>query len=166
MSADVLTAGRVRELFDYNPDTGVFVWKVRPGQRVHVGDVAGSANRDGYRYVSIGDRLYMEHRLAWLHVHGVWPANQIDHRDLDRSNNRIANLREATNAQNKQNQRNAYRNNLSSGVLGVSRRSGGWMARIRLNGHSHCLGTFPTIEQARDAYLEAKRELHPFAPRV
>lgn len=107
--------------------------------------------------------LYV-HRLAWLYVHGEWPTEQIDHINQNPVDNRIANLRPADKSQNVQNIDAAYG---SSGYRGVSFDSrcgdgNSWRARIMVDGKSHSLGYYATAEEAHDAYLAAKRELHPF----
>lgn len=160
---DELTVERVRELFDYDPNAGVLTWRIRTSNRVGVGSEAGTSESNGYRRVEIAGRPYRVHRLVWLWVHGVWPANQIDHINGDCGDNRLANLREATCAENQQNKRRALRNS-RSGVLGVSRASGdrGWMAYIGVDGRERYLGTFPTVAEASAAYVEAKRLMHPF----
>lgn len=161
MTAAIVSAERLRELLHYDPETGHFTRLVsRPHSKV--GDVAGCLNNQGYHRICIDYRDYQAHRLAWLYVHGVWPAHQIDHIDLDRANNRLANLREATKAQNSQNLRDA-RANSKSGFLGVSqsKQAGKWRARIMLDGKEYRLGRFASADLAHAAYVQAKRELHP-----
>lgn len=85
-----------------------------------------------------------------------WPIT--DHINGDGLDNRRANLRQATPAQNSQN-RGRQANN-TSGYKGVSRRSNGWGAAIHANRKKHGLGTFPTKEEAARAYDAAARKLH------
>ncbi len=155
-----LTAGRVREVLDYDPDTGVFRWMRRMGSRAPAGAVAGSLRPDGYVGIRVDRRVYFAHRLAWLIIHGAFPTDQIDHRDGHRANNRLANLRAATSEGNQQNQRRAHRNN-KTGFLGVSTHRDRFQAGIRVDGGRRYLGRFDTPEQAHAAYLDAKRQLHP-----
>jgi hypothetical protein len=94
-----LTQARLKELLDYNPDTGIFTRKVsRPGFRV--GDVAGSLTERGYIKIGIDGKNYSAHRLAWLYVHGKSPDNCIDHINGVRDDNRISNLRDVTSQEN------------------------------------------------------------------
>lgn len=157
-----LTAERLREMLTYDPDTGVFSWNV-PTKKIRIGDVAGGMNIHGYGVIGIDKHTYLAHRLAWLYVHGVWPANEVDHRDSDKTNNRIANLREATTQQNQHNRVHAQTNS-KSGVLGVSRTKVGrpWQAFIKLNGCQKYLGRFSSQNEAHAAYIAAKRQLHPY----
>ena len=155
-----LTAARAREVLDYDPDTGVFRWKVTRRGSASAGVVAGSLHSNGYWYIQVDGRHYLAHRLAWLITNGAFPADQIDHIDGDPANNRIANLREATNAENMQNLRRANRNS-TTGLLGVSRRRKRFQATIWLQEKRRDLGYFGTPEQAHAVYIEAKRRLHP-----
>lgn len=155
-----LTAERVRELLSYDPETGVLLWKVSQGA-AKAGSVAGNLNNTGYRRIKIAGRLYLSHRLSWVHAYGGWPRDQLDHANAIRDDNRISNLREATRSENLGNQRRAQSSN-KTGLLGVSWRSANkkFCAHIDLNGERTTLGLFNTAEEAHQAYLKAKRELH------
>ena len=161
-----LTAEYLRSALDYDPETGVFTWKPRPGDAQfnaeHAGNRAGSESprRPPYVYRSIGIHgvLYLEHRLAWLYVHGAWPPNRIDHINGDTRDNRIANLRPATAGENRANSRTNRNNHL--GVKGVSLCDGKYRARLRCRGKMYELGTFQTIEEAKAVYAEAAAEHH------
>ena len=154
-------------MLDYNPETGELRWKYRPeatGQwnGKWVGKIAGTHNVNGYIVIQISGRIYCAHRLAWLVHHGEWPAHHIDHINGIRDDNRMANLRDATNQLIQQNRKSANKNNQSSGLLGVSwfAPTGEWQANIRHNGIAIALGHFSDKRAARRAYLEAKRRLH------
>lgn len=157
-----LTAERLREVLDYDPESGVFTWKVRTSNRVNVGDVAGAMLKTGYLSISIDGKLHRAHRLAWLHVHGAWPAADIDHVNGVRTDNRFANLRSATPSLNQQNLRSA-RGATASGLLGVYRtdkKHRPWRSSINVDGKDRHLGNFTSPEEAHAAYLAAKRRLH------
>lgn len=157
-----LGAERLREVLDYDAETGIFAWRNGAG-RARAGDIAGSSTGDGRVAIRVDGGLYLAHRLAWLYVHGVWPHQGLDHLNGDPSDNSIDNLRLATPAENCQNQRGAHVDS-RSGRLGVYRNSRGrWIAQICIGGQKTHLGSFPTPEAASVAYLEAKRERHPFA---
>lgn len=146
----MLTASRVRDVLKYDPDTGRFAWRATRGGRS--GD-AGYINCWGYRVIMIDGRNYRGNRLAWLYTHGETPAGEIDHINMVRDDDRIANLRLATRTLNNANRRR-YRNNASGfkGVVQVGKR---WRAEIRLNRQSKHLGYFDTAEEAHAAYVTA-----------
>lgn len=154
-----LTAERLRELLHYDQNTGVFTRLLKTSPTSNVGDIAGYRAKDGYHAIWLCGRTYYAHRLAWLHVHGVWPAADIDHINGKRSDNRFTNLRDVPRSINCQNQRSPHRRS-ASGVLGVSRNNKRWMATIEVAGVVMYLGTYDTIESAHAAYVSAKRVLH------
>lgn len=157
-----LTADRVRAALDYAPETGVFHRKeTSRNNRVRAGEVAGHLSPQGYRLIGLDGTQHLAHRLAWLYIHGSWPVNRIDHRNEDKDDNRIANLREASDAQNQQNHSRPRRDN-RSGFRGVHQRGNRWIAAIWLAGVRNYLGSFDTADEAARAYLAAKREIHPF----
>ena len=138
----------LRSVLNYDPITGEFRWKAKTNGRVRVGMIAGkSAREKKHIQIRVRGRMYLAHRLAWLYCHGVWPHGQLDHINCDRFDNRIANLRIATHAQNCAN-RHAL-----TGLKGASRATNGkWQARISINGVQHYLGLFDTAEEANSAY--------------
>lgn len=99
-------------------------------------------------------------------MYGKWPAKQIDHINRDRLDNRIANLREATDAENRQNMGLSVTN--KSGVTGVTwdKQRKKWFAKITHNYKQIPLGRFDNIKDAENAYVEAKKRLHTFEPNV
>ena len=158
-----LTSARVREFLDYDEATGLFFWKSRAGRHgvIPAGTVAGSVNKKGYRVIRIDGKNRMAHRLAWLVFYGCWPAAQLDHRDGCKSHNAIANLREANQSQNSQNQRRAHKNSASQ-LLGVYKKGAAFQARITINHKTYNLGYYDTAELAKAAYAQAKQAMHPF----
>ena len=160
-----LDANRVREVFAFDPSTGVFTYRTQTAHHRKVGDIAGTITAQGYRDIGIDSRVYKAHRLAWFYMHGQWPMHQIDHINGDRADNRIANLRDVTKTVNLQNQKRAHSNS-AHGFLGV-RIESRWgdspryLARITVNGVRRSLGSFDTAEEAHAAYLNAKRAEHP-----
>jgi hypothetical protein len=153
------TIERIKELLDYEPETGTFRWKVRRGPSALAGQVAGSVNTAGYIVIRIDLRDYYAHRLVWLIETGEWPP-YIDHRSTDKADNRKRNLREATKVQNGQN-RGAPRQN-TSGHKGVSwaRRERRWRADIQVDGRQVNLGYFRTKEGAVEAYRAGALKYH------
>lgn len=161
MARPIITAQRLRELLHYDPETGLFTWRVWRSRTATAGSIAGSADEDGYILICINRRKYRAHRLAWLYVHGEWPEHEIDHENVVPSDNRWLNLRPATQAQNQQNRLKAQSNN-KCGLMGVSRHGNRYRSRISIDFDTKYLGSFPTPEEANSAYLEAKAKLHPF----
>ena len=143
---------RVREIVSYDPVTGEFRWLRKSGPAVP-GNKAGGLDTNGYWTLGFGGRKWYGHRLAWFYVHGKWPKHGIDHINGVRSDNRLCNLREATQAENVLN-RPRQRNNLI-GLKGVSRNSNRrerfWQARFK----KVWLGNFDTPEEAHEAYRKA-----------
>lgn len=153
-----LTAEQVRELLDYNPETGRFTWRIAP--RGHkAGSQAGCIDSYGYVVIRIAGAGHKAHRLAWLIAYGEWPDDQVDHINGDRSDNRIANLRDVSRLTNRQNMRRAQADN-RSGLLGVSLTNNRCKASIRSGGKNHHLGYFASPEAAHAAYVAAKRQTH------
>lgn len=137
-----------RRLFDYDPETGLLMWKIRTSSRVRVGEVAGSFHTRGYRRVQVNNERYLLHRLVWFIYYGAWPEDQLDHVNRDRTDNRIANLREVDHAENNKN-KSMYMSN-TSGVVGVGwhRQSQKWQAGIKVGQKRIHLGLFDTFEEA------------------
>lgn len=161
----LITAEELRELLHYDPQTGVFTWKIDRGLPAHIvaraGEVAGQVDpSNGYMQINIRQRRYLMHRLAVLWVTGEWPSNHVDHRDGQRTNNAWANLRDVPHAINAQNLRRVRRDN-KLGIQGVQEtRDGRFIARLRTDGVTKRLGTFADPHTAHQAYLTAKRQHH------
>jgi hypothetical protein len=150
----------------YDNETGGFVWTQKISRKNIVGATAGTLRPDGYITIQVAKKRFMAHRLAWFFVHGEWPK-EIDHKNRNRSDNRIANLRSVTSGQNKQNILVARAHNKNSGLLGVyldkRKIRNPWRASIVVDDRPIHLGVFPTKEAAHAAYLHAKKNLHPFS---
>lgn len=144
---------------DYNPETGLLTW-IDNYFKNRIGKEIGSVSMHGYRKVTFGGVTYLCHRLAWAIHYGEQPPEIIDHIDGNRLNNKIENLRKSDSFHNLQNQRKPMKSNKTSNYLGVSRFKGRWRAKIKANGKYVFLGYHETEEQARDAYIEAKRKIH------
>jgi hypothetical protein len=152
-----LTQERLKELLRYDPETGVWVWRISPRK---TGDIAGSLYKGGYLRIRIDGRDYRCHRLAFLYMLGRWPESHVDHRDTNPANNAWSNLREATRSQNLCN-RGTPKNN-TSGFKGVSKnkRIGRWQAIISAGGSQYHLGYYDNPKEASEAYQRAARVLH------
>jgi hypothetical protein len=156
-----LTQRDVRGRLHYEPWSGVFRWRAKPVRcgrdsqwnGRYAGKPAGNLNSLGYHSITIGTERYATHRLAWLYVYGTWPDSDIDHRDRDKGNNTIANLRLATEAQNLANQ--GLRRNNTSGYKNVWRHGKKWAAAFRADQAKRHLGVFDTPAEAAEAYRVA-----------
>lgn len=160
MTKPNLTVERLRELLDYDPVTGILMWRCRRGPKANVGVAAGIFSAGGVR-VGIDQRDYLAHRLSWLHFYGAWPERFIDHIDGNPRNNAIANLRDVTRSVNEQNRHGANRNS-STGLLGIwpDKINDGFVASIMTNRKKVVIGRYTTAEEAHAAYIETKRIVH------
>ena len=165
----MLTPKYLKTILSYSPETGVFVWLVKrnsKGGKVAPGVVADSVSVHGYARIGIDGKRYPSHRLAWFYMYGKWPAKQIDHINRNKLDNRIANLREATDSENRQNMSLSVKN--KSGVTGVTwdKQRKKWFAKITYNYKQIPLGRFDNIKDAANAYAKAKQKLHTFESKV
>lgn len=162
-----LSVERLKELLDYDPETGVFTWKVKRNSfagKVRPGAVAGRRHIAGYWAIGIERQLYLAHRLAWLWMTGDWPPSEIDHKNGDRGDTRWENLRVATSSENKGNMGIPKHN--TSGLKGASwdKKKRRWRAQIQHDGRNRFIGYFDTIEEAHAAYMaEAEKAFGAFA---
>lgn len=158
-----LTQARLKELLDYNPETGVFTWKMNKRRPDLAGTPAGRPNTSGHVQIMVDGARYMAHRMAWLWAYNEWPV-EVDHRNRAKSDNRIGNLRDGTRAENQHNV--TKRSDNSSGFAGVSwnTRASAWHADIQANHKRVHLGVFATPQAASAAYQAAKKIYHPTAP--
>ena len=177
-----ISAEYARQLLDYDPEAGVLTWKARTPDMFddgkkrnaeqkchcwnnkHAGKVAGGLHPRGYLTIAIEGVRYAQHRICWLIETGNWPQDALDHQNGVRSNNRFKELREATDAQNQQNQKRRVDN--TSGFRGVSwnKNASKWSAYINVGGIRKYLGLYPDKETAYAAYLVAKSRFHTFQP--
>jgi len=145
-----LDSTRLKEIFDYDPNTGIFIRKIK-GRKAKV----GSFDPEGYVYIQINHIKYAAHRLAWLYMYGEFPTDQIDHINGIKNDNRIANLRVCTHAENQQTKRN---------VKGYSwhKTKKRFIAYIQINKKRIELGRYLNEQDARKSHLDAKNKYHPF----
>lgn len=155
-----LTAVRLRELLDYDPETGDFTNRItRNNNGARAGEKAGTLS-NGYVAIGLDGVNHRANRLAWLYMTGEWPKAFVDHKNRIKSDNRWENLRELSNTQNMQNVAKPNANN-STGYRGVMPHGSGFRAQIVIDGKTRSLGTFRSPEQAHAAYLSAKVKHHP-----
>lgn len=161
IGGNMLTQERLKELFNYDPDTGKFTRR-DCGRTWKAGSVAGSLNKTlNYFYIEIDRKKYKASRLAWLYVYGEMPKNDIDHINRIRTDDRIENLRDVTKSYNMKNC--AVKKSNTSGFLGVSfcKDIKKWRARIKKDGKVLSLGCFVNPEDAHNEYKKASIALYP-----
>jgi hypothetical protein len=147
-----LTYARLREVVHYDPLSGEFTWLVTMGSRAQKGQRAGCPGKGRHTPLMIDKVLYKAHRLAFFYMTERWP-HELDHIDLDKGNNRWANLREATRSGNMAN--TPKRSTNTSGFKGVRWCAGKWNAQITVSGQCFYLGRFETKEEAHAVYVSA-----------
>ena len=177
MKPEILTAEYLRECLEYDPLTGDFIWRARPVHHFkdasyqtrwnsrYAGNATGiisSISSNGYLRISIDNKKYYSHRLAWIITKGEWPQH-VDHIDGCRTNNKLSNLRSVNRSENQRNQK--LRSSTSSGHMGVivDRRTGKFIAQIKVCDKRIHLGVFSDLSEAVKAREEAnvKYGFHP-----
>lgn len=163
----------LKECLDYDKETGIFVWKIRPLHHFknitimkqfnsfYAGKIAGSIRKiSQYRYIKVCNGEFAAHRLAWKIDNGEDPKCYIDHIDGNKLNNAISNLREASVNDNCCNIKLKINN--TSGYTGVYyiKNKNKWLSKINYKNLTHNLGLFDTPEEAAEAYRKKSLELH------
>ena len=148
-----MTPEEVRQIFVYTD--GKLLWNIETA-KTKKGTVAGS-NSHGYIEIKYKQKRYLAHRLIWCYAHGKWPSGMIDHIDGNKSNNRIENLRDVSNAVNQQNHQ-SIRSDNKTGVRGVVYRqsTNRYLVQIRMFGKNKYIGSYKTIEEATAARKQAE----------
>lgn len=154
-----ITAEHLRDVWKYDPDTGVVTWAKKTCRKVIAGRPVGSPHNGGYLHTSQMGEVHLLHRLIWLWVYGEWPPSHIDHVNGDRRDNRLINLRLADPSQNTANQKQRADN--TSGVRGVcwSNHRKAWIAQIQWRGRHRYLGQYASLEAASEAYRSAAAKM-------
>jgi HNH endonuclease len=154
-----LTIERLKYLLEYYPESGHLVWRITSG-RSKAGEQTGCLHVHGYLLVGIDGKVYKSHRLAWAIFYGYWPISQLDHANGDRADNRICNLREATNSQNGWNCK--VRKHSKSGIKGLrwNPQRKKWEAEIRANHQRFRLGRFDCLGHALKTRAAAVKQHH------
>lgn len=139
----MITQSELKSKLYYNPETGIFT-------RITTKKSNNKPSSNGYIYLSVNNKQYSAHRLAWLYVYGEFPTNCIDHINRIKHDNKIENLREASYSQNSYNKECKSK----SGYKGVTwwERDKKWKAQIEIDGKNKHIGYFETPELAHKAY--------------
>ena len=158
-----LTQQRLKSLYSFDPESGVFTRITHRNRLIPLGSRAGTLTRSRKQYlvIRIDRKLYLCHRLAWLYVYGNFPAGFLDHINGDGTDNRIKNLREVTNVENLQASTRIPKHN-TSGFKGVyfNKKTKKWVAGISLEDKRRHLGSFDSPDDAYQCYLDAKSKMH------
>lgn len=140
--------------FTYDPQTGILRWKVPTCKRTRVGDVAGSHRE--YITIKLFGKEYPAHRLAWLYTYGHLPK-LIDHKNRNKYDNRLSNLRIATHSENAYNKSIASNNTVRIAGTYFDGKRKVWRVRIQCNGKRIHVGTFTNKKDAAVARAVAER---------
>ena len=156
MRQDKLTQKRLKEVLHYNPETGIFRWKISIS-RSKIGDIAGTVNSNGYVMIGVDKIPRLASRLAFLYMIGQFPENQMDHINRIRSDNRWINLREVTNQCNLRNTGHFCTN--TSGIKGVcyDRKYDKWKAYVYIFDERFHLGQVKDLDEAVCIRLTAEQ---------
>lgn len=161
----------IRAALDYDPDTGIFRWRervdrLRPWNRKHAGKIAGGLDSVGYIQIVLNRDVFRGQRLAWIYVNGSIPQGvHVDHKNRNRTDNSLDNLRLASHSQNMAN--GPVRSNNTSGFKGVVYRATGrkhYRAILSHQGKTISLGSYATPEEAHAAWVRAAAVTRSTAP--
>lgn len=150
MSKTILTQKQLKELLNYNFNTGIFTWNKYRSHNARKNSVAGSLTSHKYISIVIFNKPYSAHRLAFLYMTGKFPTNQVDHINHIRDDNKWENLRETTHFENQKNRSLSPKN--TSGICGVIKykrtSENKWCSQIKVNQRCIHLGYYTEIWDA------------------
>jgi hypothetical protein len=156
----MITQSELKQVLEYNPETGLFTWKKTVNTRAVIGSIAGWNINEGYIQISIYGKKYRAHRLAFLYMTGEWPKELVDHINQIKDDNRWSNLRQATVSENNINSKKQKNN--KSGYRGVywDSKNQMWRVQIKYKSKHRYLGRYVNIEHAAAAYKKVALELY------
>lgn len=146
--------------FLYDPGTGLFVWRRSIAKGICGANAGTVCLKHGHRHLRVAGVRLKAHRVAWFMFYGTPPVGVVDHINGNPDDNRIENLRCVTQRVNSENIKGPKKSNKSTGVLGVYAHGSRFTSKIMVDRKSIHLGVFDSIEEAQEAYLNAKREMH------
>ena len=149
---------RIKELFEYNQETGIVIRKTKRAQ-FSAGSIVGTDHISGYLAARVDGNIYLLHRLIWCIAYGKWPDYYIDHIDGNKQNNILVNLREANHSENTQNAKTRKDN--TTGIKGIHiKENGNYVARVQYNNKRIYLGEFESLEKASSCVEKNRLLLH------
>lgn len=153
-----LTQAKLKELLSYDPETGIFTRAKTIAHNAKFGDIAGSVHHSGYSVISIDNKKYFAHRLAFLYMEGYIPEYEVDHINRNRLDNRFVNLRHVSRSCNMRNKGKSIAN--KSGVVGVywKHKQCRWYSFITINKKEVYIGFYKSFEKAVKARWEAENK--------
>lgn len=143
---------KFRQRLIYDPRTGVFVWKQHRCKNF-IGKRAGFLNKSTkYWIITIDNKHHQGHVVAWAMHYGVLPKFDIDHRNTEKADNWIMNLRRSNKSNNGAN-RPMQRTN-TSGFKGVfwMKKAKTWLVQIRARNQLYYIGIYKNKVDAARAY--------------
>ena len=145
----MISQERLLELFNYNPDSGIFI-ELTKRKNKNIGDILGTVSNQGYLVGVVDKKQYQLHRLAYLYMTGEMP-DKIDHKNHITTDNRWKNLRNVSAFDNMQNTKMSVRN--TSGCVGIywNKTNLRWESRINVNKKRIFLGSFELYHEAVNA---------------
>lgn len=149
----------IENYVSYNEDTGKLYKKESfPKSKKSCKEIVSKSPK-GYVKFQLFGKCYLAHRVIWYLLYNVWPTDQLDHIDGNKSNNRKDNLREASQSQNNQNRKKYLSSSIYKGVSKSKSKIAPWKATITLNKKQMHLGYFETEQAAHEAYCDAAKKL-------
>jgi len=156
------------KILSYDPETGLMIWKERDCTSAkrpkswntkNAGRVAFTAQTpNGYYCGAIMNRRMLAHRVIWAIVYGEWPSDQIDHINGIQGDNRIENLRLASDAINRKNMPMPMNNSSGRTGVGMHNQTKKWRAYINSEGKNYALGLYERFEDAVAARVAAEKK--------
>lgn len=146
----------IEKYLEYFPDTGLFIWKIRPNNSTYVGDIAGTLREDGYIRIILKGKRYYAHRLAYLLMEGCWPL-EIDHINGVRSDNTWENLRNCNKSNQAHNRKTPSTN--TTGIKGISKYGNLFRVQVSLR-YKIIKRDFKDLEQAKVYLTTLREQLH------
>jgi hypothetical protein len=155
----MITQNDLKKILSYDQETGIFSWK-NPRKKTNIGKIAGCKHHSGYIVISIKNKQYQAHRLAWIYIYGDIIKPEIDHINLNKSDNRIINLREANRSENQLNK--VASKHSKTQIKGVSwhKTNLKWRVQCSINKKQTDIGYFDDLEFAELVAIEARNKYH------